>query len=245
MYFGSGNVDGNWWVSTENNIQAALRFKDRATLATINSADGVAETTTGLCNPVCSGGPKAMWNYEFSLNTNANGGAIERDLTSVTAQLWVDIDPTAGTNWVVLDLFANWGDNEYSGDTDFTDGVSKRPGIGPVTGEAMVQQSANPMFANSGFGFLPGPGSYSFLLQVFDKTELPTITTGAVLLASVGGQIDVIPEPGSMALLFAAVLALFLMNRNNGKNGTTTLAVAGIRPRTDGPPTFARYGAAA
>ena len=43
VYFGSGNVNGNWTIGTDtaNNVEVALRVKNRATLATINGASGV------------------------------------------------------------------------------------------------------------------------------------------------------------------------------------------------------------
>jgi hypothetical protein len=111
----------------------------------------------------------------------------------------------------------------------------------------MVQQSANPMFGNSGFGFLPGPGSYSFMLQVFDKPTIPSITAASgSLLTSVSGQIDVIPEPGTMTLLLAAVIGIGLLNKGKQKHGraVSKMALVGIRQHT-GQLSFSRYGAAA
>ena len=111
VYFGSGNVNGNWTVGTDtsNPVEVALRAKNRATLATIDGSSGIYRADTGLCNPVCSGGPKAMWNYEFSVNTQAGGGSL--DLTGVIVELAVDTDASAGTAFTLLNVLANWGDN--------------------------------------------------------------------------------------------------------------------------------------
>ena len=59
VYFGSGNLNGNWTIDTSNNIEVALRVKDRGTLATLDGSSGVYTTFTGLCNPVCGGSSKA------------------------------------------------------------------------------------------------------------------------------------------------------------------------------------------
>lgn len=200
VYFGSGNINGNWTIDTSNDVEVALRIKNRGTGATIDGSSGIYRADPGLCNPICSGGPKAAWNYEFSVNTQAGGGNL--DLTQVFAILEVDTDASAGTSFTALDLFANWNDNSYWSGT-------RRVGAGPaLAGEYGVQQSANPLFGNSGFGFLPGAGLYDLRLSVYANNS----GVQGALLASTSTQVA-IPEPGSLALAGLALAGLATLRR--------------------------------
>lgn len=190
VYFGSGNVNGNWTIDTTNGVEVALRIKDRATLATVDGSSGVYQVNTGLCNPVCGGASKAAWNYEFSVNTHGGGGAL--DLSAFTILLDVDQDAGAGATFTTINLFSNWPDNAY------WNGTSVRTGTAPVAGEFGVQQSANPLFGDSGFGYLPGPGLYDLRLRVLDSTGALVAQT-AVAVA--------VPEPASLALVGVALAA--------------------------------------
>ncbi|MDO9074045.1 MAG: PEP-CTERM sorting domain-containing protein [Rubrivivax sp.] len=191
VYFGTGNLNGNWTIDTANGVEVALRIKNRATLATIDGSSGVYTAQSGLCNPICGGAPKAMWNYEFSVNTQVAGGSLV--LNDLTVILEVDIDASAGTNFVSLDVLDNWPDNAYWNGIEST-------GRNPGALDYGVQQSANPLFGDSGFGFLPGAGLYDLRLTVYNGAS-----TTAAVLASVTTQVQ-IPEPGSLALVGLALL---------------------------------------
>ena len=199
VYFGSGNVNGNWTVDTANNIEVALRAKNRATLATIDGSTGVYRAEPGFCNPTCSGGLKAMWNYEFSVNVRADGTGTA-DLDDFLVRMEVDTDPSAGFAWTVLNVLSNWPDNAY------WDGSAPRINRqSPIAGEFGAQQSANPMFGDSGYGYLPGAGLYGLRLSVLG------LTSGAVLAQT--STTVAIPEPGTMALAGLAFLGLAAVRR--------------------------------
>ena len=199
VYFGTGNVNGNWTIVTDNNVEVSLRAKNRATGATIDGSSGIYSSAQGLCNGmgICVGSPKAMWNYEFSVNAHAGGGSLT--LPGLFVDLAVDTDSSAAVSFNTLNVLTNWNDNE------FYNGSGKRVdnGLGPQSGEYGVQQSANPMFGNAGFsGVLPGPGLYDLRLSVYSNS------TRSNLLAQVSTQVQVIPEPSSMALVGLALLGL-------------------------------------
>lgn len=196
VYFGSGNVDGNWTFETASNVQVAIRAKDRATLQTLDGSSGVYGAGYGLV-----GGNKAAWNYEFSVNLRADGTG-NMDFSDVTAQMFVDIDPTAGFNWQMLDIESNWPDNCW-----WDGSAPRRCGATPLAGEYGAQQSANPLFGDSGFAFNPGAGLYGLRLVVSDNT--------GDVLSSVETAVQ-IPEPGSLALVGLALAGLGYSRRRKG-----------------------------
>jgi hypothetical protein len=141
VYFGTGNANGDFTISTGAGGELALRAKDRGTGATIDGSSGVYHANTGLCaGPICTS-PRAAWSYEFSVNPM---GA-----TGYTYLLGVDNDPTAGVNYTWVNAATYFGDNATMGDA--------------------FQNSENIIFGNTPGGpfDIYAPGSYQFALQAF------------------------------------------------------------------------------
>lgn len=207
FFNGTGVPDGNFWIDSNGGIQVGLRVKDRGLDPNAGQLDGNNGTHTytvngGPCVGIpgaCNGFPKADWNYEFSVNIGTGGS-----FSSYVVQVLVDLDPTAGVSFgSPLDVLTNWGDNTY------WNGTTEREGSGQLTGEYIAQQSVNPNFGNSGFGFIPGPGLYDIQLSVYAGTA----GTNGNPLASTTIQAHVIPEPSSTALIGGALAGLAFLGR--------------------------------
>jgi hypothetical protein len=205
VYAGTGCSiqNGNFTIDRSGGIEVGLRAKNRLDFTLIDGSTGTYHAPVGK-----SSLSRAMWNYEFSVNTQQGGGALT--LNDVSVMVRVDTDAGAGVSfgsW--LDVFANWGDNAY------TNGSGVRVGAGPAqTGEFGVQQSVNPLFGNSGFmpGFNPnGAGTYEIELAVFGlndnrQTDFRNVLAGTDITVQV-------PEPGTLALLGLSLAGMAALRR--------------------------------
>lgn len=230
VYMGTGNSNGNYTIDTNNNIEVGLRAKNRATLGVITptamDGTGVYQTTTGTCNFLggCTGSTKAMWNYEFSVNTNVDGrasGGLE--LSGVYFQLLVDLDPTANVSWAPALGLNNWGDNDY---WSLVTNSEHQGGL--VVGDIGAQQSVNPMFGNSGFGNTVTPpvgGLYDIMLSVYRSPNDGNALASTHIQVQVGDTIPV-PEPASFMLVILAISASAVVTTRRRKTTTKPMSFA-------------------
>jgi hypothetical protein len=92
VYFGTGNVDGDWTVSTDNGFELALRAKvyGGTLIAPVVGSSGIYDTTTGI-SPLKAG--RAAWSWEYSIDNLLGGG-----LAGVTASMTISHTGSSTTN---------------------------------------------------------------------------------------------------------------------------------------------------
>jgi hypothetical protein len=157
--FGTGNPNGGWTVSTDNNIEIGLRAKNyRTSLIPPETGTGIYDTTTGT-SPLAA--TRAVWSWEFSIENLVPGGTLAGDTGLLT------ITNEAGT-------------------TTTFDVLSPLFGNAPANSTTVQQNSENMMFASISLpDYNPWYGdSYTFSLVVKDGTG-STLGTDAITVNAV------------------------------------------------------------
>jgi hypothetical protein len=142
--FGTGNPNGGWTVSTDNNIEIGLRAKNYgSSLIPPETGTGIYDTTTGTA-PLKPN--RAVWSWEFSIENLAPGGTLAGDTGLLT------ITNAAGT-------------------TTTFDVLSPLFGNAPANSTTVQQNSENMMFASISLpDYNPWYGNgYTFSLAVEDN----------------------------------------------------------------------------
>jgi len=202
--FGAGNPDGGWTADSGTGITLGLRGKNRDTGATTN-ASGVYTFATGFN----SGGTRARWNYEFSINS---GTAL---LSNYDYFLGVDLDPSQGISYIYVDPFAAFNDNSFGNSGTLNGQGFEGPAAGNAalaTSNTIVQNSQNIVF----LGLNP-------LLNATYNYDLFAVAKGTGVngdhLADVGITVVVgnggnaVPDSGTSAILLGAGLVGFALVR--------------------------------
>lgn len=192
VYYGTGNPNGAFNITRGGNIELALRAKNRgAGPVLIDGSSGIYSVAQGYCNPVCGGGLKAAWNYDFSIHTT-DGSA----LSQYAYRLGVDHNPGAAATFDFVNPLTYWFDNAKDG-------------------LAGVQASQNVFFTNTPGGRFNvfTPGLYNFILLAYDTEDLAF----ANALAQVEITVQVVPEPQSVALFALGLASLAAMRRRKAK----------------------------
>ena len=146
VYFGTGNVNGDWTINTGNAGELALRAKVRFG-PTLDGTSGTYFADAG--NDPSTSSYRAKWNFEYSVNSTGK--------TGYSYWLGVDNDLSAATNFSFINL------------SNISGFLSQ-----PPTGFTGFQDSSNIGFGNTPGGpyNINSDGIYSFVLQARRNNEI-------------------------------------------------------------------------
>ncbi|MEO5718850.1 MAG: VPDSG-CTERM sorting domain-containing protein [Chthoniobacterales bacterium] len=203
--FGTGNPDTGWTTDVSDNLQVALRAKNRTTGDTTN-VNGVYSYATGTVS-----GGKAVWNFEFSVNSNFAGTGGNLADNSFQYVLFYDTDPSANDSLTSLNL-SLFPDNYY-GDSSTANGAGISGSYALATSNSILQNSENFTF----FPFLGNPnvdGIYDYHLGVYSSTDLTFSNPLAFTSIRVIVGAPSVPDSGTtVALLGLSMIGLAVAGR--------------------------------
>ena len=208
VIYGSGNANGSFTTDRNLGVELGLRAKVRfpAPANVFNSnGDGTYNQAAGGFG---GSGDRASWNFDWSINSNFDGTS-GFNLDDLSYSLWMDFDPTAGTNFQAFDPI-NLGAGNFL-DHSIGDNTTAQ-GAGVEAADAATYAS---LIANNNLA------QNSWQLNFFDSALFPFDPTVAgtydfLLSASVPGgtaiastSIQVIVGNGGAAVPEAATLAVW------------------------------------
>ncbi|MCA9232290.1 MAG: PEP-CTERM sorting domain-containing protein [Planctomycetales bacterium] len=218
VIFGSGNVNGSFTTDQSNGVELGLRGKLRHNGSgfaenTFNS-DGAGFYTFQAGVAPTQSFPTAEWSFEWSINTNWDGSS-SWNLADLDYALSLDTDPGPGTNFTTFDPIndgspAFWdhsiGDNSTNAATDSiaTDATDY---ANLIAANNVAQNSWKPHWFFSPFDPTLS-GVYTITLTAFD---------GATTVASSSININVVPEPTTLALGLSSLAVVAIGRRNRRK----------------------------
>ena len=196
--YGTGNPNGGWTTETGGGITLGLRGKNRDTGATPN-VNGTYSFPTG----VASNPNRALWNFEFSINSGTAA------LSAYDYSFSVDLDPSQGTSFLTFNPLTAYGDNSY-GNAGTANGQGVEGLAAVLAGiNTVAQNSQNIVF----LGLDPFENAtYDFVLTASSAAGGPQASVGITVVVGSGGAR--VPDAGStMALLGTALLGMVGVQR--------------------------------
>lgn len=207
VIFGSGNANGGWTVDTTDGVELGLRAKVRydvpqnvfnysGTQLVGSVPYGVYTFNAGAATAYPN---RALWNFEFSVNTNADNLHAGRNLDDLTYLMRVDTMPQpVGAPLIFDPINVPYADHSIGTNLTLNGGgaeAADAAGYAALIGANNVAQNS----ANQGFfmsGFNPNSvGDYVISLGAF---------SGSSFVGQTGIVVRVVPE--ASAFLFGGVV---------------------------------------
>jgi hypothetical protein len=171
--FGTGNPNTGWTADTSNGIQLALRAKNRG--------DGSTSNVNGVYMLPVGTPPRGAWNYEFSINSDVDGGAIP--LSTYDFYLSADTDSSHCVRYSTVNALTYWQDNSYGNNSTANGQGMEGPAALLAGTNNVAQNSENITFADyPGGPHTLGDATYNYELYAVEKGAGPN----GARLASVG-----------------------------------------------------------
>ena len=250
---GTGIGNNDFTIGTglgigESRIELGLRARERyggpgpifsPTNNTYNNDTNTYNHAAGGFTPIpatpngTSPGPRASWNFDWSINSNQTGSTTGPNVGAYTYLLSLDTDPGVAINYFTFNpvngtttcsdnSFGNNGTAqgagvEVSGTTNVPNGkcnaansVADTAQYGQLlAANNLVQNSYNYAFFPSSFAFNPNTtGTYTIMLQAFNSDGGDALATSLINV-----NVAAVPEPGSMALVGLALAGLAVVRR--------------------------------
>lgn len=194
VYFGSGNINQHWTVNTNNGIELGFQALQRYT----GPYTPLANSSTYIVNEgtfsPSSGRHGSFWDFAFSLNLGSSGNT----LSGVTSQLCLN-DAVTQTNGcfdplLIPDNATNGNIGAQNAETLSFTGIR----------DALGDPNYNPWIADT----------YTFSWTLLDSS--------GTTLDAVGATFKTVPEPSTIALFGAGLLALGWLSFRRRRPRTAT-----------------------
>jgi hypothetical protein len=205
VIMGTGIGNGSWTGQTANNIEVAMRGKQRYPAAAIYNYDG--DHTYQFAMTPSTPSNRSTFNFEWAINVHATGN----QLADYDYILSIDTDPSAAIVFSSFDPMAGPGYDHSLGHIGTAQsGGIESPDLPTMLTNLGLYEVAQQSW-NLGFGFSAGPpganGIYDFQLSVTAKGDPSTVlaTTAITIVAT--------PLPAALPMLAAALGLAGLVSR--------------------------------